>query len=132
MKHLANCPADEFLAAAIKMKRPFADWIKKTGIPAIRERKPEGLEDMEPSERVKALAEAMQINMGDIFAAAIETDLEGTKELLCMATFTDPADFGTHTMPEYMVAISEMLNDTEVFGFFMYYLAPILKTSTKG
>lgn len=131
MKHLANCPADEFMAAVVKMKYHFADWLKKTGIPAIRERRPEGYADMDQQQRVEALQELTTVNMGDIFAAAIETDPEGTKDLLCMATFTEPKEFGSHTMPEYLVAISEMLSDKEVVGFFTYYLAPILKTSTK-
>ena len=62
----------------------------------------------------------------------MEKNAEATKEIMCLATFTDPKDFNKHTMVEYIAAVLEMLGSKEVRGFFMYYLKPMLRTSSKA
>lgn len=118
MKHLANCTPTEFMKQAVKVRRPFREWIERTGIPAIRARRPEGFEDMTPDERREALIIQSRENMADIVAAAIEEDFEGTVNLLCLATFTDPAEFDSHPFSEYLSAVNAMLSDEGVKGFF--------------
>ena len=124
MKHFANCNIEEFITQAQAFRAPFAEWLEKTGIPELRKRMPDLPEDMPQADKVRAIAEQNVVNMGDIFAAAIEADPEGTRRLLCLATFTDPADFASHTFVEYMRAVNEMFASEEVRGFFTYYSSP--------
>ncbi len=132
MKTFANCNPDEFMAQAMKFRAPFVEWIKEIGIPEIRARRPEGLDDMSPKDRLEALTKLANENIGEIIAAAFEKNPEATKKLMCMCTFTEYEDFNTHTMVEYLGAILEMMNNEEVRGFFTFYLAPMLKTSSKA
>ncbi len=130
MKHFANCTPDEFMAQAMKIRVPFTEWIKEIGIPEIRSRRPEGFDAMTSDERVKATTKLANENMGEIIAAAMEKNPGATKNLICLATFTDPKDFNKHSMVEYLTAIFQMFASEEVRGFFTFYLAPMLKTSS--
>lgn len=130
MKHFANCNPDEFMTQVVKFRAPFVAWVEKIGIPEIRARRPEGYDDMTAEEKAKAINRMANENMGEILAAAMEKDMEGTRELMCLATFTEPKDFNKHTMVEYISAILAMLASEEVRGFFTFYLAPVLKNST--
>ena len=132
MKSFANCTPDEFMAQAVKIRAPFVEWVEKIGIPEIRARRPEGYDEMSLEDKKKAITKMARENMGDILAIAFEKNAEMTKKIICMATFTDPEDFNDHPMVEYLTAIAEMLGNEAVRGFFMYYLAPMLKTSIAG
>ncbi len=132
MKTFVNCTPDEFMAQAAKIRAPFAEWIKKIGAKEIRARLPEGFDDMTPEEQAKAATKQANENLGDIIAAAMEQDMEATKNLMCLITFTDPKDFNKHTMVEYLAAILETMSSGEVRGFFTFYLAPMLKTSSEA
>lgn len=122
MKHLGNCTPTEFLKQAMAMRQPLKEWLERTGIPAIRARKPENLEEMDADQRREAMIEQARRNMPDIIQAALEKDYEGSVALLCMATFTEPKDFDTHTIAEYMAAINAVLSNEGVKGFFTLYL----------
>jgi len=132
MKSFANCTPDEFMTQAIKFRAPFAEWCDNIGVKEIRARRPEGFNKMKDKEKAEALGKIAVENMGEILAAAMEKDAEGTKEVMCLATFTEPEDFNKHTMVEYLAAILEMLNSREVKGFFTYYLSPKMKSSFKA
>ena len=132
MKHFANCTPDEFISQVVKFRGPFVDWVKEIGIPEIRARRPEGYEDMSQKEKVEAISKMAAENMGEIIAIALEKNPEATKNLMCLATFTDPGDFNNHTMVEYLTAIMQMLGNAEVKGFFTLYLAPAFKNGMNG
>lgn len=132
MKHFANCTPDEFISQVVKFRGPFVEWIEEIGIPEIRARRPEGYEDMDQNERVEAISKLATENMGEIVTVALEKNAEATKNLMCLATFTDPKDFNSHTMVEYLSAIMEMLRNVEVKNFFTLYLAPVLKNGMNG
>jgi hypothetical protein len=70
--------------------------------------------------------------MGEIITIALERNAEATKNLMCLATFTDLKDFNSHTMVEYLSAIMEMLRNAEVKNFFTLYLAPVFKNGLGG
>jgi len=106
--------------------------VNEIGIPEIRARRPEGYEDMDQNERVEAISKLATENMGEIITIALEKNAEATKNLMCLATFTDPKDFNSHTMVEYLAAIMEILGNAEVVNFFMLYLAPVLKNGMGG
>lgn len=130
MKHFANCTPDEFMAQAVKFRSPFVEWIKEIGIPEIRARRPEGFDTMTDEEKREAIPRIANENMGEILAIALEKNAEATKELMCLATFTEPKDFNKHKMVEYLAAILEMMNSEEVRGFFTFYLAPMMKNGS--
>lgn len=132
MKHFANCTPDEFISQVVKFRGPFVDWVEEIGIPEIRARRPEGYEDMSQSEKVEAISKLATENMGEIITIALEKNPEATKNLMCLATFTDPEDFNSHTMVEYLTAIMQMLGNAEVKGFFTLYLAPAFKSGSNG
>lgn len=131
MKTFANCTPDEFMTQVVKFRTPFVEWAEKIGIPEIRARRPEGFDKMSAEEKRKALTELATANMGEILGIALEKSPEETKNLLCLATFTDPKDFNNHAMVEYLSAMLEMIGSEEVRGFFSLYLAPMLKHSSK-
>lgn len=132
MKHFANCTPDEFISQVVKFRGPFVDWVEEIGIPEIRARRPEGYEGMSQSEKVEAVSKLAAENMGEIITIALEKNPEATKNLMCLATFTDPKDFNSHAMVEYLSAIMEMLRNVEVKNFFTLYLAPVLKNGLDG
>lgn len=132
MKHFANCTPDEFISQVVKFRGPFVDWVEEIGIPEIRARRPEGYEDMSQNEKVEAISKMAAANMGEIITIALEKNPEATKNLMCLATFTDPEDFNNHTMVEYLTAIMQMLGNAEVKGFFTLYLAPAFKNGLNG
>lgn len=132
MKHFANCTPDEFMQQIVKFRKPFIDWVKEIGIPEIRARRPEGFDNMSQDEKAEAISKLAADNMSDIIAAALEKDAEATKNVMCLATFTDPKDVNTHTMVEYLAAIGQILKSTEIKDFFTLYLAPAFKTGSDG
>ena len=132
MKHFANCTPDEFISQVVKFRDPFVNWVEEIGIPEIRTRRPDGYEDMSQNEKVEAISKLAAENMGEIITIALEKNPEATKNLMCLATFTDPEDFNNHTMVEYLTAIMQMLGNAEVKGFFTLYLAPALKNGLNG
>lgn len=132
MKHFANCTPDEFISQVVKFRNPFVDWVKEIGIPEIRARRPEGYNDMSQDEKVKAISKLAAANMSEIITIALEKNPEATKNLMCLATFTDPEDFNNHTMVEYLASIAEILGNVEVRNFFTLYLAPAFKNGLNG
>lgn len=132
MKHFANCTPDEFMSQVVKFRGPFVDWINEIGIPEIRARRPEGYDSMSKEEKISAISKLANENMGEIISIALEKNAEATKNLMCLATFTDPEDFNSHTMVEYLTAIMEILGNETVKGFFTLYLAPNFKYGLNG
>ena len=130
MKNLANCTPTEFMKQCVKLRGPFMAWLDKTGISEIRKRKPEGYDSMSDEEKSRAIVEQGNENMGEILAAALENDLDGTIEILELCTFTDKEDFDSHPMSEYLDAILEMFRNEAVRSFFMFYLKPKKQTSS--
>ena len=118
MKHLANCTHREFLKQAMLLRAPFKEWLQRTGIPAIRARRPEGYDDMTDEEKLAANLEQGQKNLPEIIEVALEKDFDRSIEVLCLATFTTPEEFDDHPLDEYIMAVLEMMNDPGVRHFF--------------
>lgn len=128
MKHLANCTNTELLKQSVQIRPLLREWLQRTGIPAIRARRPEGLGSPEgkDGEWSQAQREALiaqgRANTRDIIDAALTNDFEGTVELLCMATFTPRERFDDNPLSDYIAAINEIMRSDEVSGFFTLYL----------
>lgn len=133
MKHLANCTNTEFLKQAMLLRAPLKSWLERTGIPAIRARRPEGWEDLteeqektltpeEQQQRRTAMIEQASRNTADIIDAALRMDFDGTIQLLCLATFTDPDRFDDNPLSEYFSAVNEIMRSPGARDFFTLYL----------
>lgn len=120
MKNLANCTIEEFMKTADKVRPLFKEWVTKTGARDPRDIIVEILpEDASRVQRLRAVESAI----GSIMALSFEKAPELTRELLCVATFTDPKDFTAHTLSEYHESVMEMYNNDSVRSFFTYYAA---------
>lgn len=133
MKNLANCTPSEFLKQTNKLKKSLEKWAKDINLNEIRQRIPEleiAKEEMTLEER-KALAirnkqkvKAQSYkNLSDILDAAFEKHPEETLEVLALFCFIDPADVDKHPVSEYLSAITELMNDEAVVGFFTSFLS---------
>lgn len=122
MKNLSNCTNTEFLKQATLIRQPLKAWLERTGIPAIRKRRPEGFDDMTEEEKIEAMKRQARENMPEIIDAALQKDFDRTIELLCLVTFTGPEHFDDNPLPDYIYAVNEMMNSPRVVDFFTLYL----------
>lgn len=119
MKNLANCKPSEFLAQTVKIRRSVDKWLTVTDVLNIRKHKPEGFDEITSYEaKENAIAEQAKKNLLDMFDSAFEAHPDETLELLALLCFVDPAKVDEHPMSDYLAALSEMLNDESVMGFF--------------
>ena len=128
MKNLANCKPSEFLKQTVRIKKSAEKWMDATQIMKIRETVPDMKlidEDMDDAEKSKILAENRKArkkqqrkNLSKIFDAMMDDNAEGTLELLALVCFVEPENVDDHTIDEYLQAVSEMLSNEAVVGFF--------------
>lgn len=118
MKNLANCKPSEFLVQTNKIKKSIERWLTDTDIMNIRKRVPKFSEDTSEKEKEKALQEQINKNFNDIFNAVAEEHPDETLEVLALICFVEPKDVDKHAMTEYMDALTELLNNESVIGFF--------------
>ena len=127
MKTLASCGPREFLKQTNRIRIAADKWLTATKILEIRSRMPKietkKVEDKEElaaniEARKKAFAEQARKNAFDMLEAMLETNADGTLELLALCCFIEPEDVDNHTMSEYLVSIGELLNDAGVISFF--------------
>lgn len=128
MKTLANCKPTEFLKQTNRVKKAAEKWMKATDVMAIRNNLPDlEVPDLDASveERARIMAEnkkrrdaQVRKNVSKILDNILEEHPEETLELLALVCFVEPKDVDNHTMAEYLTAITEMMNDEAVLGFF--------------
>lgn len=128
MKTLANCKPSEFLKQTNRIKKATEKWLKLTDIMNIRRNAPELKEapldaDVETKAKIftenkKLIAEQSLKNLSLILDAMLDKYPDETLELLALICFVDPEHVDDHKMSEYLEAITEMLNDEAVLGFF--------------
>lgn len=132
MKNLANCTPEEFLKQSNRIKKSLDKWIKDTNIREIRKRVPE-LEQVPPTatleEKHKILDENKQklrdqamTNLSDILDAAIEKNPKETLNILALLCFVEPEEVNKYPIGEYFKALTELINDESVLGFFSSFL----------
>lgn len=127
MKTLASCSPTEFVKQTNRIRIVVEKWLTATKIleirarmPKIEAKKPESKEDLaeDIEARKKAFAEQAKKNAFDMLEAMLETEAEGTIELLGLCCFVEPNDVDKYTMSEYLVCISEHIEDPGVMRFF--------------
>lgn len=128
MKTLATCTPREFLKQTNRIRISADKWLTATKILEIRSRmpdipkgsKPESEEDVKKSleERKLAFANQVRENLFNILEAMLDTNADGTLELLALMCFIEPEDVDEHTMSEYLTCIGELIEDDGVQSFF--------------
>lgn len=122
IKHLANCKPTEFLAQTAKIRRSAESWLKATDIMNIRKIAPVFTDGMSDEEKKEAIRKQASENLIKMFDAVAEENAEKTLELLALTCFIDPKDVDEYPISYYFTAITEMLMDDSVMGFFSLLL----------
>lgn len=118
MKNLATCKPKEFMVQTLRIKKAAEKWLTATDIMGIRKNLPDMPEDVDAEKRREMVQEQGLKNLSAIFDVIFENHPEETLDLLALTCFVEPKDVDEHTMEEYMVAFTEMMNNKAVIGFF--------------
>lgn len=128
MKTLANCKPTEFLKQTNRIKKSVEKWLTDTDILNIRKATVEPakiLPDMGKEEKKAAFEDfrarreaKVRENLSKILDAVLDEHPDETLEVLALVCFVEPEDVDNHTMSDYLAAITEMLADESVMGFF--------------
>lgn len=127
LKNLANCKPSEFLAQTNKIRKAVSKWLTLTDIMNIRKAQPVITEDMSDDEIKEARAKQMKENMNAMLDTILEKHPQETLELLAIASFVDPKDVDNHTIDEYLLSFTELMNDTTVLNFFTSLMSLVNK-----
>lgn len=119
MKNLANCGAREFMRQTAKIRHAVEKWLTLTDILNIRKRLPEIPNDATKADREKLMAEQARKNITMMLDAIMDEHPDETMDLLALMCFVEPQDVDSHSIGEYMGALSEMLNNEDVMNFFL-------------
>lgn len=119
MKNLANCTPREFMAQTVRIKKVASEWLTATDIANIRKRSPEITGDMTVEQKKEAWKKQSYENLSAMFDEMAEKHPEETLELMAMMCFVEPEHIDDHPMMEYMKALTEMLSNDAVIGFFL-------------
>ena len=128
MKNLANCKPSEFLRQTNRIKKSVENWLTVTDIMNIRKNMPKI--DTTPDnatieEKDKIVKENMdryrqqaKKNLSRMLDAILEDHPDETLELLALICFVEPKNVDDHPMDEYLQAITDMITNQAVIGFF--------------
>lgn len=118
LKNLATCKPSEFLSQTNKIRKAVSNWLTLTDIMNIRKRQPELTDDMSNEEKQAAVKKQTNENFNAILDSVLETHADETLEVLALASFVDPKDVDKHTVKEYLISFTELMNDNDVISFF--------------
>lgn len=128
MKNLATCKPTEFFKQTVKIKKAVEKWLTDTDIMNIRKNvaTPSPItKDMTDEEKRAAVddfrkrsEEQAMANMSKILDAIMEEHPDETINLLALMCFIDPKDADNYSMDEYLKALTEMITNEAVIGFF--------------
>ena len=119
MKNLANCTPREFLRQTNRVRKAVAKWLSLTEIGKIRRTLPPIPEDASDEEKQALIKEQAVKNANKILDIIMDEHPDETVELLALLCFVEPDDVDNHKMSEYLGAFNELINDSEVVGFFI-------------
>lgn len=118
MKNLANCKPSEFLSQTNKIRKAVSKWLTLTDIQNIRKRQPAFTEDMTDEQKKAAVQKQTNENFNAILDSVLEKHADETLEVLALACFVNPKDVDKHSVKEYMISVTELLNDEDIIAFF--------------
>lgn len=128
MKNLANCKPTEFMKQTNLIRRSVEKWLTATDIINLRNNMPtpkkvlDSMTDEEKSEVIAGNIEArnkqVRKNISQFMDAVFEKHPEETLEVLALICFEEPKNVDNHTMAEYLDALTELISNESVLGFF--------------
>lgn len=118
LKNLATCKPSEFLVQSNKIRKVVEKWLKDTDLMSIRSTRPKYPEDATEEEKRKILQNQVKSNISRMLDAILEKNSEETLELLALLCFVEPREVDSHPMSEYISAVTELISDQAVLGFF--------------
>lgn len=128
MKNLSNCKPSEFLKQTNLIKNAVDRWLKATDILSIRKRMPtltvvpKGASDEErqeiATENRRISADQMRQNLMDILDAVLDKYPDETLEIIALCCFIDPAEIDNYKVADLLTAVTELISDEAVVGFF--------------
>lgn len=118
LKNLANCKPSEFLVQTNKIRKAVSKWLTLTDIMNIRKKQPTLTDDMTEDEKQAAVTKQTNENFNAILDAVLEKNADATLEVLAMASFVEPEDVDKHTVKEYLISFTELMNDKDIISFF--------------
>ena len=128
MKNLANCKPSEFLKQTSRIRKAVDKLLTATDIMNIRKNVPTLAKitpDMDDDAREKVLAdnkkllaEQSQKNLTRMLDAILDEHPDETLELLSLLCFVEPKNVDDHPVEEYLTALTEMITNEAVIGFF--------------
>jgi hypothetical protein len=119
MKTLANCNPREFLVQTSKIRKRASDWLGKTRILEIREKKPVYAEGMTEDEKQEAMRQQVKANLNEMLDSMLDEYPNETADLLGLLCFIDPDDLDNHRMVEILKAVTDVISDKDVLDFFI-------------
>ena len=118
LKTLASCKPSEFLAQTNKIRKIAEKWLKETDLMKIRSTKPVYPEGATDEEKKQILQNQVKENLSRMLDAILEKGAQETLDLLALICFVEPKDVDKHSMSEYITAVTEVISDSAVLGFF--------------
>lgn len=118
MKNLATCKPSEFLKQTNRVKKAAEKWLAATDIMNIRSEMPTFPEGMSDEERQELIQEQATKNFSRMLDSILEEHPEETLELLALCCFVEPENVDDYKVSDYIKAITELINDKAVLGFF--------------
>lgn len=132
MKTLANCTPTEFLKQTNRIRKAVEKYVTDIDLKGIRARVPElKVIPMEATvaeraeiikENNRRLKEQSNKNLSEILDGVLDKYPEETLEVLALVCFVEPEHVDDHPVSEYLMALSEVLNDEAVVNFFTSFL----------
>lgn len=129
MKTLANCKPSEFLKQTSKIRKAVSAWMTATDIANIRARLPEKEpvpENATKEEKVaiilrntEKLKKQRIENLNAILDAMLDEHPDETLEVLALCCFIEPKDADNYPVGDYLTAVSQLISDEAVIGFFI-------------
>jgi hypothetical protein len=71
------------------------------------------------------MAAQMQENFSAILDALLDEHPDETLELLALSCFVEPENVDNYTVSEYLISITELLNDKAVRDFFTFLMSAV-------
>lgn len=117
-KTLANCKPSEFLRQTNRLRKSVEKWLTATDIMNLRKKMPEIKDGATEAEKKTAIAEQVRKNMSAMLDTILDEHPDETLELLALMCFVEPENVDDYPISEYLVAISDLIEDEAVISFF--------------
>ena len=118
MQSLAKCKPSEFLRQTNRIKKCAEKWLSETKVMEIRKTQPAIPDGVTDEERQELVREQVNINLSRMLDAILDEHPDETLELLALCCFVEPEDVDNYPVCDYINAVTDLLNDKAVLGFF--------------